>query len=278
MNLFDILRLKVPALSLHECKIHLAGWNGIESPLDVFLQGNFKEWQEWQTKRNFERPLIVSLIQLQHQHQWLFSGCFRQNGSEFFSDKNLHRYKTSALAEAEDLTGRLVVRYARDGRNSYRKAERCADEMTVHSLRPERLTTEAFPGYRRVIVSKRQLDLIVAQQIESWKTALSSVAGVYLITDTRTGRHYVGSACGVGGIWQRWCEYSGRPRQQPAPRRSAAVERPGLLPPLPVLHPRDRRHQRQQGRRARARDTLEKRALQPALARRIQCELVPPHF
>jgi hypothetical protein len=48
----------------------------------------------------------------------------------------------------------------------------------------------------------------VAQEIESWKSALSSVAGVYLITDTETGRHYVGSAYGEGGIWARWKSYS----------------------------------------------------------------------
>jgi len=35
------------------------------------------------------------------------------------------------------------------------------------------------------------------------------VAGVYLITDTNTGKHYVGSASGEqGGIWGRWSEYA----------------------------------------------------------------------
>jgi hypothetical protein len=34
--------------------------------------------------------------------------------------------------------------------------------------------------------------------------ALSSVAGVYLISDTLDGRLYVGSASGQGSFWQRW--------------------------------------------------------------------------
>jgi hypothetical protein len=38
-------------------------------------------------------------------------------------------------------------------------------------------------------------------------TALASVAGVYLISDTLTGKLYVGSATGEGGIWGRWCQY-----------------------------------------------------------------------
>lgn len=31
--------------------------------------------------------------------------------------------------------------------------------------------------------------------------------GIYLITDTKTGRRYVGSAYSEHGIWSRWCSY-----------------------------------------------------------------------
>ena len=35
------------------------------------------------------------------------------------------------------------------------------------------------------------------------------MAGVYLITDIKTGKQYVGSASGEqGGIWGRWIEYA----------------------------------------------------------------------
>lgn len=40
-----------------------------------------------------------------------------------------------------------------------------------------------------------------------WKNKLSAIGGVYLITDTKTGKHYVGSASGEKGIWGRWSEY-----------------------------------------------------------------------
>ncbi len=33
---------------------------------------------------------------------------------------------------------------------------------------------------------------------------VSSVNGVYLILDTRTGNQYIGSAYGNDGIWQKW--------------------------------------------------------------------------
>jgi hypothetical protein len=37
---------------------------------------------------------------------------------------------------------------------------------------------------------------------------LSSVSGVYVIVDSATGKQYVGSACGIEGIWQRWVTYA----------------------------------------------------------------------
>lgn len=44
---------------------------------------------------------------------------------------------------------------------------------------------------------------------KEWENRLSAVAGVYLITDTKTGKQYVGSASGEqGGIWGRWSEYA----------------------------------------------------------------------
>lgn len=42
----------------------------------------------------------------------------------------------------------------------------------------------------------------------SWRTALASVIGIYLITDTRDGRHYVGKADGSESIRQRWSSYA----------------------------------------------------------------------
>lgn len=41
-----------------------------------------------------------------------------------------------------------------------------------------------------------------------WRARLAAVAGVYLILATTTGAQYVGSACGVEGIWGRWAAYA----------------------------------------------------------------------
>lgn len=41
----------------------------------------------------------------------------------------------------------------------------------------------------------------------SWRTALSSVSGIYLLTFPKSAKQYVGLAHGVGGFWGRWEEY-----------------------------------------------------------------------
>lgn len=69
----------------------------------------------------------------------------------------------------------------------------------------------SFTSYNDVLLSYETLHKIVYNKAayKVWEDRLSAVAGVYLITDTKTGKHYVGSASGKdGGIWQRWSEYA----------------------------------------------------------------------
>lgn len=206
MKLFDILKLKIPSLKPEDCKIHLAVWNGNEHPLEEFIQGRFQEWQNWQTNENFQRPYIVSLIKM--DNKWLFAGLYKSLGLAAKSKKGSYYYNTEVVHDLESLNGRLVIEFQRPGRQSYLKAEKWTKDLNVSELKESRLSTEDFPGYTNVVLAKSKLDSIVKQHVPSWRAALGSVAGIYLITDTATGRHYVGSASGKGGFWERWCAYS----------------------------------------------------------------------
>jgi len=229
MKLFDILKLKLPSLKPEECKIHLASDNGRDNPLDIFKAGEFPAWQNWQSHKNFERPFIISLIKMDGPSRWLFAGIHSTHGSvpikaqqdrpwdktnQYQADlesafvKQAVHYDTKELPEFAELTGRLIIKFPRLARQPYRNAETLVEQLQVSELIPRRLAVEEFPGFTKVLLSKARLDIIVKQETESWKVALSSVAGVYLITDTKTGRHYVGSAYGFGGIWERWKQYS----------------------------------------------------------------------
>ncbi|WP_431689335.1 GIY-YIG nuclease family protein [Hahella sp. NBU794] len=207
-KLFDLLQLLSPTLSPADCKLHMAVWNGKEHPLDVFLAGDFEEWQRWQTKRNFERRFVVSLINIHGTDNWLFSGLYEQIGVEFKSEENCFYYDLGQVRDCAELSGRLVIRFSRNFRATYLLAERWSEDLFVSELKPERLTLSEFPGFKSVNLSKRELDCVIRQNIPSWKGALSSVSGVYVISDTMSGKLYVGSAYGEGGIWSRWSQYS----------------------------------------------------------------------
>lgn len=67
----------------------------------------------------------------------------------------------------------------------------------------------AFPGFDQLILDYARLQAVMREhRYGAWRTALASVVGIYLITDTRDGRHYVGKADGAESIRQRWSAYA----------------------------------------------------------------------
>jgi hypothetical protein len=202
IRLVDILRVQGIALGRH--KIHLAT-PGRTSPLEAYLQGNFKEWQEEQNAKNFECETVIGLVRL-GDDRWLFVGVYRVLGVEGADSK--FRYKTELLPGQDDLVGRIVVRYKREFRSSYIWGNKYGSHLEVAKLLELPFAIEGFKGYNGVRLSHKILKMIVHSSEESWRSALSSVSGVYLVMDSETGKGYVGSAYGEGGIWQRWSRYA----------------------------------------------------------------------
>lgn len=211
MRLYDLLRLREPSFDPVKAKIHLARWNGIEQPIHVWQQGGFDEWQRWQTKPNFERDLVVALVQVPMTYRWMFAGLFDSKGHTI--DRSVeHRahyyYRLERYDSTAELEGRLFLTGNYTSRMSYLRGETLVEDMEVYELLPERLSVGQFPGYKQLNISKADLDLLVRHSTASWRTALASVKGIYLITDTKTGKLYVGKADGETGIWGRWCQYA----------------------------------------------------------------------
>ena len=209
MRLFDLLRLQEPSFDPSQAKVHLARYNQIDQPIDVYKRGEFDEWQRWQNGHNFNCPMIVSLIQVGSSTRWMFAGLFKPVGHiiKKGEQRDHYYYDLERLPSTLDIEGRLFCTSAYTKRNSYVHCKTVAD-MTVVEILSERISVGTFPGYKRVDISKDELDLLVRTGTESWRTALSSVKGIYLITDTKTGKLYVGKADGESGIWGRWCMYS----------------------------------------------------------------------
>ncbi len=67
---------------------------------------------------------------------------------------------------------------------------------------------EKFKGYDQVFLTYKQLEEIFSGKImPSYGEALAQISGVYCLTDTHTGKLYIGSAYGEGGIRKRWGDY-----------------------------------------------------------------------
>lgn len=205
-----LLQHCMPELDLKKSKLHLASFNQVEEPIDQFIAGTFDQWQSYQNAKNFSRQYLISLIQIPGTKRWLFAGVYDMLVAEArpADKKTKWEYSYRHLPGFEELEGRLILEYPRAGRQAYVYADKVLPEMHVHSLRARRLTVGDFPGFNAVDISHSTLKVVVKEQIESWRSALSSVAGVYLISDREHRMLYVGSATGDGGIWSRWETYA----------------------------------------------------------------------
>ena len=79
--------------------------------------------------------------------------------------------------------------------------------FTVSEILREEYTGRSFPDFYGIDISFAELETLVRNDRADWKGALESIKGIYLLTDTKTARRYVGSAYGTEGIWSCWCTY-----------------------------------------------------------------------
>lgn len=122
-------------------------------------------------------------------------------------------YNLEPLEQYSEYSKRLIVKLKKPiGRDVYLRKYSTVQNSSlapeVYELAPD-TKLGAFPGYQRLCVRHADLQRIIANSEPSWKDALSSVKGVYVITDLSTGQLYVGSASGeANGLWQRWSTYA----------------------------------------------------------------------
>jgi len=210
--LIQLLTSLLPAITPKNTKVHLAQHNGIEHPIDVFLAGDFDEWQSWQSQKNFECEYVIGLVEIPGTKKWLLAGVYDSlKVSKAKGEKAIREYVYDyrRVPEFAELEGRLVLDYTKP-RANYLFLETCLKSMVLSSIYEKPLTVGRFLGFKEVDISHKELKIIVKQGLESWQTALSSVAAVYLISDNTPGEQqlYVGSATGTSGLWDRWVTYS----------------------------------------------------------------------
>ncbi len=204
ISIADLLNIENP----EDYKLHL-GCRSSEGdhPLDLFIEdpNNWVEWNEWRgDKDDWTRDYIFSLIEFSpKQGTWLFGGVFK------VLEKKDDSYVIEEVKKYSQYTGRLLLNFHRyqgmRGRAYY--LENYIKDITVNQIFEYRYTGEIFPGYENINHDYSVLETIFKTEKSDWKTALENVKGVYLITDKKNGKMYVGSAYGEGGIWERWSNY-----------------------------------------------------------------------
>ena len=128
-----------------------------------------------------------------------------ENRGEVSNDGELRTFDLVVAEHLADLRSRLVIGW-RSPRTWRLNGPTAAGYpvMEIGDAQPV-----PFPGFDRLLLDYNRLQSVMREhRYAAWRTALSSVVGIYLITDTRDGRQYVGKADGAESIRQRWSAYA----------------------------------------------------------------------
>lgn len=107
-----------------------------------------------------------------------------------------------------DYVERLLIDWGKGARSWCQNG---TTEKEIIALMPHRNAqlVSQLTDFENIRLSFDELESIVLAPdfYSEWVGALSTTYAIYLITDTKTGKQYVGSASGKDGLYGRWSEY-----------------------------------------------------------------------
>ena len=204
----DLLRFDTAEVPNVRVKFNI--YNGYDDPLDLYKMNPDEvnvTWFLWHDDRRYFNvgQTAICLLKLRGD-QWLLTTI--KKITRLLDVTDGVGYDAVEVKEYEQYFGRLVVEYHNPCRTMGRKYENVMDELEVVQILNEQYTGNEFPGYENVRLSYPLLKNIVDRQLPGWVDALRNQKAVYLITDTKTGKMYVGSATSqTGMLLQRWSNY-----------------------------------------------------------------------
>lgn len=205
----DLLRFDTAEVPNVRVKFNI--YNGYDDPLDLYKTNPDEvnvTWFLWHDDRRYFNvgQTAICLLKLRGD-QWLLTTI--KKITRLLDVTDGVGYDADEVKEYEQYFGRLVVEYHNPCRTMGRKYENVMDELEVVQILNEQYTGNEFPGYENVRLSYPLLKNIVDRQLPGWVDALRNQKAVYLITDTKTGKMYVGSATSqTGMLLQRWSSYA----------------------------------------------------------------------
>jgi len=162
----------------------------------------FLEYQRGQVREVFKGVELIVVFIGEEGRRARFVGVYRILGGKKIAEKNFY-YDIEEAQGFEDLKERVIIDW---GPATIQWQQWISNPKEIIEIHPG-LHYQQFTDYFDFILDFRQLSEIVNNQYSDWKRMLSVTKGIYLISDTRTGKLYVGSAYGDEGIWGRWVSY-----------------------------------------------------------------------
>ena len=177
---------------------------------DTELKQSFQDYQNGQSWDVFGTArYLISFIAERHKYAklvgvWEVHSKARKVGGGY-------EYETTELPGFESLERRLVVLWGQ-GTRSWAQWLHRQGNKDVSEILPRNYVAD-FRGFYDFALTHDELVKMVnnAEANREWHRMLSSISGVYLMVDQVTGKQYVGSAYGAGGIWSRWIAYAKNP-------------------------------------------------------------------
>jgi len=163
------------------------------------LNGNFHNY----SKKSFkEGNITVGFARIENDKWLLFDISIITKDLNKFNEVG---YEYQTIPEYEKYFGRIIVNYHNTATNLIRNADSVINECEIVQILEDTFDNDLFPGYENVHLSWNDLNRVINKNI--WKTALENQKGVYLITDKKNGKLYVGSAYGENMLLGRWSSY-----------------------------------------------------------------------
>ena len=208
LKLNDLLNLSEDELK--NTKVKFNQWNGETNPIDRYKENPDiinNGWFFWRkTRRNFEVGQIAVCFLKMKEDIWLLTTI--KKVTKELNVKNGINYEGEEIKKYEPYFGRVIIRYHKTMETQCPFANTVFDGFEVVQILPSLFDGDDFPGYENVRLSYQQLATIIKRHKKDWIAALENQKAVYLITDTHTGKLYVGSAYGENGmLLQRWKNY-----------------------------------------------------------------------
>jgi len=170
--------------------------------LNAYYRAEFKVWQEVHLKRSLNRKFILSLIYFRN-NEWLFAG-FYEIITDEITQNNTKKITTKLLDINSDLIGKLVLSHFKKQRKKQVYLEFGIHHLELSQILKDKQNVPEFNGFSNAIVDFDLLRSIVKNENSTWQKALGNARGIYLITDTKTGRLCVGSVSSESSFWEHW--------------------------------------------------------------------------